>query len=293
MSTELMEDEFGATMELFRCPNGRLVAPDLVPDVVYNMTKLSLRDDDIMLCSYSKSGCHWLWEVLRYLKFGGMNNLENVDKEAYMVEYNTFERLEQLKSPRILNNHGFFEDQPSDLLKKNVKVVFVYRNIKDLAVSYYHHHTRFQEYKYNDSFTHYIRRLVSGLVDNGSVFEYLQGWEEGIRTSPGLSVHIVSYEDMKENPVAELRRLSEYLGTSTDIQFLENVAKATDFEAMQTRKVTSTLFLDQEGKPIMYRKGQVGDWKNYFTIADSEWMDEVIDRELGHSKLFKFKYSLN
>uniref|UniRef100_A0A0B6ZDZ3 Sulfotransferase domain-containing protein n=1 Tax=Arion vulgaris TaxID=1028688 RepID=A0A0B6ZDZ3_9EUPU len=238
-------------------------------------------------------GCHWLWEVLRYLKFGGMNNLENVDKEAYMVEYNTFERLEQLKSPRILNNHGFFEDQPSDLLKKNVKVVFVYRNIKDLAVSYYHHHTRFQEYKYNDSFTHYIRRLVSGLVDNGSVFEYLQGWEEGIRTSPGLSVHIVSYEDMKENPVAELRRLSEYLGTSTDIQFLENVAKATDFEAMQTRKVTSTLFLDQEGKPIMYRKGQVGDWKNYFTIADSEWMDEVIDRELGHSKLFKFKYSLN
>lgn len=62
-----------------------------------------------------------------------------------------------------LSIFSFFEDQPTDLLDKKVKTVFVYRNIKDLAVSYYHHHTRFEEYKYKDSFSHYIRRFVAGL----------------------------------------------------------------------------------------------------------------------------------
>ncbi|BFZ07071.1 hypothetical protein BsWGS_10107 [Bradybaena similaris] len=292
MSLELVKDEFGATMELYRCPDGRLVAPDFNPDTVCNMKNIPLRDDDIMLCSYPKSGCHWLWDVLRHLRFGQVDDLDNTDKETYMVEFNSLEKLEQLQSPRILNNHGFFEDQPRDVFVKNLKVVFVYRNVKDLAVSYYHHHIRFPEYKYQDTFTHYIRRFAAGLVDNGSVFEYLRGWEKGMLNTPAFDFHVVSYEDMKEDSERELLRLSEFLGTSTDVDFLKAVAKATDFEAMKKKKSISTMYMDSDGEPVMYRKGQVGDWMNHFTVADDRWMDTIIERELGHLQLLTFRYEL-
>lgn len=60
---------------------------------------------------------------------------------------------------------------------KNLKVVFVYRNVKDLAVSYYHHHIRFPEYKYHDTFTHYIRRFAAGLGMDHSFLRTLEAVE--------------------------------------------------------------------------------------------------------------------
>ncbi|CAG5116568.1 unnamed protein product [Candidula unifasciata] len=294
MPLELVPDEFGTVMELFRCPNGRLVAPDLNPDTVYNMRNIPLRDDDIMLCSYAKSGCHWLWDVLRYLRFGVADDLDKVDKETHMVEYNSLETLEQLQSPRILNNHGFFEDQPTDLFNKKVKVVFVYRNIKDLAVSYYHHHTRFPEYKYQDTFTHYIRRFVAGLVDNGSVFEYLRGWEEGIHNTPGLNIHVVSYEDMKE-----LLRLGKiFLGPNTALVFPKGPSPRAQnrfWPNVKKKKKRATMYLDHEGKPVMYGKEKllpycrsVGERRNHFTVAATIGWTPSLKKKMGNPKFFKF-----
>ncbi|KAI8749223.1 sulfotransferase 1C4 [Biomphalaria glabrata] len=50
-------------------------------------------------------------------------------------------------------------------------------------------------------------------------------------------------------------------------------------------------FKNKDGDPVMYRKGEVGDWKNTFTVAQSEWLDQIIAREMAESKL-TFKYTL-
>ncbi|XP_055861146.1 sulfotransferase 1A2-like isoform X1 [Biomphalaria glabrata] len=283
-------DEGGHTMTLISY-KGRYGSPQFNEEALLNMDDFPLRADDILLCSYSKSGCHWIWEILRLLISGpDSTGQEKIDKESYMMEWRPYDQYSSLPSPRVLNNHMTFDMQPKDLLVKKPKVVFVYRNFKDVAVSFYHHHCGIHEYEYNGDFDSYLKRWSSGQTDNGTPWSYSLGWEKGISEHPELPVFVTSFEDLKQDPLTQVRKLSEYLGFSYQDDFLQNICDLTDFSAMKKRKGPNS-FKNKDGNPVMYRKGEVGDWKNTFTVAQSEWLDQMIAREMSESKL-TFKYTL-
>ena len=58
-----------------------------------------------------------------------------------------------------------------------------------------------------------------------------------------------------QDPVRELGRLSDFLGTNRDGDFLQMVAMETSLDAMRIKKEKVTSFVDENGQPIMYRKG--------------------------------------
>ena len=53
---EQVLDAAGRTMELIKAKNGRYIASDMILSTVDNLATLPLREDDVMLCSYPKSG---------------------------------------------------------------------------------------------------------------------------------------------------------------------------------------------------------------------------------------------
>jgi len=263
-------------------------------DMCENMPSYPLRDDDILICSYPKSGCHWVWEISRML-LKGDTTLDDVNKESAMMEFSNVERqkndLDSLPSPRILNNHQHFDNQPQDLVKKKTKVIFIYRNPRDVAVSFYYHTKRLPFYQFTGpDFASYLPRFVDGLVDHGSVFDYMKGWENGIKNQE-LNACVLCYEDLKTSglSLSSLRKLSTFLGQSHDDAFLEEVIKATDISNMRSAKTQS--FKDAGGS-IHYRKGQIGDWKNHFTVAQSEWFDHVTRTRMADSEMFHFRYDV-
>ncbi|XP_005110478.1 sulfotransferase 6B1 [Aplysia californica] len=266
--------------------------PQFNPYMLENLPDCQLRDDDVILVSYPKSGCHWLWEVTRLL-VSGRTTTDKVNKENAMMEMSELEgngSIDDIPSPRILNNHYFFENQPKDLLRKRVKTVLLYRNPKDVAVSFFHHHTRLQNYCYTGrDFPSYLHRFVDGLVDSNCIFDWLASWERAINEHKDLNICIMCYEDLQENPLAEFRRLAKFLGKDYEDDHLQQVIKATSIETMREQK--GFLYSDNSGA-IMFRKGKVGDWKNHFTIAQSEWFDHVTRTRMGHSKLYNFRYDL-
>ena len=56
MALEVTTDEDGFDLQLLRGRDGRFVANNFNLDTIENMASINLRNDDIIFCSYAKSG---------------------------------------------------------------------------------------------------------------------------------------------------------------------------------------------------------------------------------------------
>ncbi|XP_052218442.1 sulfotransferase 1A1-like isoform X2 [Dreissena polymorpha] len=249
-----------------------------------------VKPDDVFICAYPKAGTHWLWEVSSMLINQSADRVKLI-KETAMLEALTEEQFRNIPSPRVLNTHIPLRLMPKDTLSNKTKIVFVQRNPKDICVSFFNHHSKIVEYEFNGKFENYVNRFLKGLVDFGSWFEYTLDWEKIIRDNPGHPFHIMSYEDMKSDPISEIGRLSVFLGLKSSTELIAEIADKCDFSAMKKEKdpLENTKGW-KDAKPGMYRKGQVGDWKNWFTVAQSEYFDTVFNQRMKDSS-FTYRFS--
>ncbi|XP_076451786.1 sulfotransferase 6B1-like isoform X2 [Babylonia areolata] len=266
-----------------------LAAPDLSPEVMEDIHNIPIRDDDIILCSYPKTGCHWLWEMARLLR-AGTTEVEAVEKEKYMVEFTHQDELLKLPPKRIFNTHVFFRQLPQKVQDGKVKILFIYRNPKDVAVSFYNHHRKLTEYEYQGEFAdHFTELFLKGKTDYGDFFTYTRDWERVMDSRPNLPIFVLSYEELQADTFNKAKELAKFLGSSADDDIIRDIVDKCSFGSMQERKGKE--WTDVYGEPVMYRKGKVGDWKNWFTVAQSEMMDQLIEKEMKGSR-FKFQYTL-
>ncbi|XP_070206124.1 sulfotransferase 1B1-like [Littorina saxatilis] len=282
------EDKGGETISLLDL-DGDYFPPDLQPDVIRDLMKFNFRPDDVIICSYPKTGCHWIWEITRML-LSDCTELDPTEKELCMMEWQSQDTLDPLPSPRVLNTHVLTRQMNPKLLNVRSKIVFMLRNAKDTAVSFYHHHLKLPEYEYKGSWADYLDLFLTGKVDYGSVFDYMRDWERFIEHHPDFPLIVMTYEDLKEDPVREIDRLSQFLNKRQDRDFLQKVADACSFKRMRDRKGHN--WLTNGGETIFYRKGEVGDWKNWFTVAQNEHFDKVAQVKMA-SSCFRLKETID
>ncbi|ESP02862.1 hypothetical protein LOTGIDRAFT_110936 [Lottia gigantea] len=256
-----------------------------------NIRDLTIRDDDIVICGYSKAGTHWLWEVLNMLRNKTTEYKKDV-KEKQMIEFLQKGDLDKEPSPRVLNTHLYPSLLPKQLLEKKTKLVYLIRNPKDTAVSLYFHFYGLQGLApYAGDVHDFIDIFLHRELGLGTWFEYVLKWEKFLQTTDN-PVYFLPYEDMKENPVHHVKELSKFLEIDVSDKLTEDIVEACSFrnlkKASEEQKHDPLKPLWKEGQS-MYRKGQVGDWKNYFTVAENEEFDKVYQEKMKASKL-QFRY---
>ncbi|KAK3731276.1 hypothetical protein RRG08_025818 [Elysia crispata] len=263
--------------------------PDFPSESIIGVESLLAREDDVILVSYPKSGSHWVWEIICFL-MAGTTEIVVADKEVGMIGLVRPELLEAQPSPRILNTHAHFELMPRDVFnKKTCKLIYVTRDPRDVAVSYYNNHKKLvQYYSYTGHWKDYLTLYLNGQVDYESWFAYTRGWEQGIRDNPDLLVHVTSYEALHYDITGEIYRLAKFLGVEVDAPLVEQIVSETSFATMRQTKGAREIFGGvRPSSPVMYRKGKVGDWKNWFTVAQSEQFNAVFDQEMAGTKAFE------
>ncbi|XP_069044481.1 cytosolic sulfotransferase 1-like [Lepisosteus oculatus] len=260
-----------------------------------NVEKFQARPDDILIATYPKAGTTWMSELLDQVYFGvsdpGRSSLPVYERVPFLEIcvpslITGTEAVEKMSTrPRLIKTHLPLQLVPPSFWEQNCRVIYVARNPKDNVVSYFHFdRMNFLQPEPGD-WNSFLERFCQGKMVFGSWYDHVTGWWERRQTHPQLLY--LFYEDLKEDLPRELDRLCAFLGVPLSEPDRQAVLGAVGFETMriQSQKFFSISgLMDQRISPFM-RKGMVGDWKNHFTVAQSEAFDEDYRRKMKDSTL--------
>jgi len=137
----------------------------------------------------------------------------------------------------------------------------------------------------------YLDDFVNDKVIYGPYWKHiLEIWERRHEDN----ILIVTYEDMKQDLAAVVRRVADFLGKNPTLEEIEKLVKHCSFDSMKENQSVQpgvdNPFIRHNISPFM-RKGEVGDWKNHFTEEMNAKVDKYIEKHFSGSGL-KFVYEL-
>lgn len=221
---------------------------------------MNIRHDDVFLVSYPKSGNTWLRFIIGNLfsdKRVDFNNFNLVIPDIYTSYKHD---VEKLSSPRIIKSHEPYT-------KLYPKVIYIYRDPRDVSVSYY-----FWMKKYRSDFNQTIDTFIKSFID-GSSLPYGR-WDEHIdkwMNSPlaiNNKILLLEYESLKKDPFCSVKKISDFLNLSVTEEKIKDSIKLSDFEHMKklekTQQKTSN-YLKKSDKSIKFVRSGKSEWRDYFT----------------------------
>ncbi|KAM8809495.1 LOW QUALITY PROTEIN: sulfotransferase 6B1 [Eudromia elegans] len=241
---------------------------------------LEARGDDLVLASYPKCGVNWLIQIVSDLIFTSTQS-KCVSTELPFIECgdpDKYQRMKQIPSPRILATHLSYDCLPKSIFEKKAKILVLFRNPKDTAVSFFHFHNNVPSIPSYSSWDEFFSEFMSGKVLWGSYFDQAVTWNKHIEDE---NIMVVLYEDLKENLMSNVKQIAEFLGFSSTAEQIQSIADRATFQAVKDKS-------QETHGPVgsfLFRKGVVGDWKNLFTEAQNQEMDAKFKICLGGTKL--------
>lgn len=195
---------------------------------------------------------------------------------------------------RMFITHTRFNELPPAVQQGKCKVVHVLRNPKDVCVSYFYFMKLLKlAVPFEGDFKEFFDYFISGFVYGGDWFNFALDWWKQ-KTNP--HVLIIQYEDMKKHNLEEIKRLANFLAQDLTDEEVKKVAEHTTVKATKTaihkrmlgtapEEMRETLLSKDDLSSRFVRKGEIGDWKNHFTVAQNEAFDELYKRKMEGSGL--------
>ena len=252
---------------------------------------------DVYLISYPKCGRTWLRLMLGRVILRHFSLPETEDA--------LFIRWSRRPHPRVPLITVVHEDRP--MLKApeelqtskerfhNKKVIFLARDPRDVIVSSYFEMNKrgkvFGDNPYEDrkpvfdgSLVDFIERREGGF---DTIIKYYNIWAQNRDVPEGFL--LVRYEDMKESPFRELRRVVDFLGlTEVEDDLVSEAVEFASFENMRKMEAAGTFTSgvlnpadkgDQESYKT--RRGKIGGYQDYLSIEESARLTNKMRMELS------------
>ncbi|XP_038636590.1 sulfotransferase 1C2-like isoform X2 [Scyliorhinus canicula] len=273
--------------------------PDWVADNWETVKNFQAKPDDLLIATYPKSGSTWMQEIVDLISQNGDVEMCKRAPVYYRVPILEFfsdnnlptgiELIEKMASPRMIKTHLPIQLVPKSFWEQDCKAIIVARNAKDSLVSYFHFHRTCHLVPEPGAWREFFQRFMNGKVNRGSWYDHVKGWWEA---KDKHRILFLFYEDIKENPRREILKVAEFMEKVLEEDVIEKIVHLSSFKVMKDNPMANyttlpTGIMNQNISRFM-RKGEVGDWKNHFTVAQNEDFDEHYERQMGHSSL-KFR----
>ncbi|XP_071954183.1 uncharacterized protein [Antedon mediterranea] len=272
------------------------------------MPTFEVRPDDIFLVTYAKCGTHWSNEIINLILTGGdPDKIDRSCQEAALemsyIKDKTdikslapfYKKLEAIEGQRVILTHLQESLLPPQVFTKKPKVIYVTRNPKDCGVSLYHANNKIGVSALDATWNTFADEWIKqeDLLMGGFFTHALEYWKH----RHDSNFLYMKYEDMKKDPKGSVTKFANHLERTLTDEELDKVVHYSDVKNMKKtyddveKKVKDGVFLTKAvGKSPFIRKGQIGDWKNHFTVAQNEQFDAKIRENLhGTGLAFDFE----
>ncbi|KAM7420102.1 hypothetical protein PAMA_014690 [Pampus argenteus] len=283
-----LNDDKSFNHELVQHKGFKLIRGIHNPDDVDHICNLEIRDSDVFVVTYPKSGTIWMQQILLLLEAKGdvaairkLNSHSNGDQIPWIEVNDNRQTFVTAPSPRLRVSHLPYQLMPSALSQKRGKVIYVARNPKDVLVSYYYFHKLATMLETPKDFSDFFEKFIRGDVFGCRWFDHIKTWYSH---KADVNMLFITYEEMIQDLQSAVERISLFLGKELTDKQLANVVKHSTFNNMKKIPQASyeqvSLDLLNHHQGTFMRKGIIGDWKNHFTVAQNERFDEVFQGEM-------------
>ncbi|ESQ35476.1 hypothetical protein EUTSA_v10009721mg [Eutrema salsugineum] len=276
------------------------------------------QETDIIVASFPKSGTTWLVALAfalvrrsKYLSNDGhpllSHNPHDLVPFLEIELYNNVNKsskpdltkFSSSSSPRLFSTHMSFHALQVPLKKESpCKIVYVRRKVKDVLVSLYHFNkshkgvlwggegSGVEEITIEDLF----ESFCTGVTYFGPYWDQVLSYWRGSLEDP-KHVLFMRYEELKSEPHAQIKRLAEFLEcpfTEEEEQsgLVDKILELCSFRNLSGLEINKTgkswIGLDFK---TLYRRGEVGDSKNYLTPEMETKIDMITEEKLKGSGL--------
>ncbi|KFK38090.1 hypothetical protein AALP_AA3G068100 [Arabis alpina] len=187
-----------------------------------------------------------------------------------------------------MNTHISHFSLPEPVQNSACKIVYCCRNPKDMFVSLWHFGKKLAPEETADyPIEKAVEAFCEGKFIGGPFWDHVLEYWYASRENPN-KVLFVTYEELKTQTGAEVKRIAEFLGCgfTGEEEQVEEIVKLCSFESL------SNLEVNRQGKlpngmetKALFRKGEIGGWRDTLSESLAEEIDAKMEKKFQGSGL--------
>jgi hypothetical protein len=237
------------------------------------------RPDDVFIVTYPRSGTTWMQMILHQLTTDGSMDFPHIYEYCPWFESSgrSADGFEGRPSPRLFKTHLPYRRIP----RGPCKYIYIARDGKDIAVSYYH--LQRSHNGYQGTFEEFFDLFMRGQLNSGSWFAHVRGWWQH-RHDP--NVLFLRYEELLGDLEGSLRKIAAFCGLAIAEERFPSVLERCSFAFMKQHESQFDPLIGQlweKGSQLnaFLRQGRSGEGKERLSPQQAARFERVFQKELG------------
>ncbi|XWS39259.1 hypothetical protein CRYUN_Cryun18bG0035500 [Craigia yunnanensis] len=265
---------------------------------MYIQDHFQAQPTDILLCSSVKTGTVWLkalsFSIVTRTQFKISTSPLKTTFTHQCIPFLDYGEYAASQGPRfpLLATHMPYTCLPKSVIDSGCKIVYLCRDPKDTFVSLWHFLSKATPnniISMEDAFELFCK----GISFYGPYWEHVLGYWNASLEHPE-KILFLKYEDMIKETESNAKKLAEFLGCPFSLEEerggkIQEIIEFCSFENLSNLEVNKTGMHQKKGKLVengaYFRKGKVGDWRNYLTIEMGKHLDNIMELKLSGSGL--------
>ncbi|XP_070509000.1 luciferin sulfotransferase-like [Chironomus tepperi] len=211
-------------------------------DDIERVKSNKMYEDDVILCGFPRSGTSMMQEMIWLI----MNDFDVEKAKAVqrgirvpIIEFYDFyqsnrhegpyPKIDDLPRPRTFKSHMPVQLLPDDVWIKKPKLIYIYRNVKDVAVSFYHFSKDYYNYPYTlDEFLQYF---LDDAIESAPYREHVLDF---LNIPDYENILYLTYESVTGDMDSNIDKVARFLGKEVSEENKEKLKDHLNFKKIKS-----------------------------------------------------------